>query len=149
MFVLPPHIGHILISNLKRKHNGFSLIELLIGLSCVVAIGAGAVFASHHISNMGKISACNSKISSLMLKVRTEYAAYKKFPENLLELKGETIESLTDPWGTTYEYVTGKDYFCIVSGGPNKSVETNTSSSFDSSKQLSGDDLGMCFVVEE
>lgn len=132
-----------------KRFGGFSFLEIIMALSCVVAISCSAVFISHHISNTGKISACNSKISALMLKVRTEYGAYGVFPEKLLDLKGETKESLQDPWGNTYKYVAGKDYFCIVSGGADKNIQTDTSVPFENSKKLSGDDIGMCFIVEE
>lgn len=128
-----------------RKRSAFSFIEITLALFFITCMASGAMFVSSHIKGLGDISAAKSRVSALGLKVREYYAIHDAFPATLESLSDEIPDTFIDPWGKSYSYKANDSFFVIVSGGPDKTVDTSLTDKFS---RPSGDDIGICLKIE-
>ena len=120
-------------------------MEITLALFFVTCMASGAMFVSSHIKGLGDVSAAKSRVSALGLKVREYYAIHDAFPATLESLPDEIPDTFIDPWGKIYSYKANNGFFVIVSGGPDKVIETSLTDKFSNPI---GDDIGICLKVE-
>lgn len=100
-----------------KKRKGFSMVEIMLALAVIIALGVGAFFAFNQVQQMRKIAQMNSDLDALAQGC----LAYEAMninslpPDSLSDLVGTAHDnfvtstkaedgSFTDPWGTEYVY---------------------------------------------
>ena len=110
-----------------KKRKGFSMVEIMLALAVIIALGVGAFFAFNQVQQMRKIAQMNSDLDALAQGC----LAYEAMninslpPDSLSDLVNglsadESVDgtahdnfvtstkaedgSFTDPWGTEYVY---------------------------------------------
>lgn len=96
-----------------KKRKGFSMVEIMLALAVIIALGVGAFFAFNQVQQMRKIAQMNSDLDALAQGC----LAYEAMninslpPDSLSDLVDNFVTStkaedgsFTDPWGTEYVY---------------------------------------------
>lgn len=97
-----------------KKRKGFSMVEIMLALAVIIALGVGAFFAFNQVQQMRKIAQMNSDLDALAQGC----LAYEAMninslpPDSLSDLVNGLFVtstkaedgSFTDPWGTEYVY---------------------------------------------
>ena len=127
--------------NLRRK--GFTFVEILVVLTCIVAMGTGAFYVAGQAMNYGRYSTARSDVATISTAVSQYYFEVGSMPANLDALTSKsgqygpwlTSDVLKDPWGNSYIFTNdaSNKKFTIKSGG--KSTSTSDDVSLSSSYQ--------------
>ena len=111
----------------KYKHKGFTFMEILVCLSCIVALGVGAFYVAGEALNYGRYNAAKADVAIISTAVSQYYFEMNAMPADLNALTSKSgqygpwlsSDALMDPWGNNYTFsndVTNKK-FTIKSGG--------------------------------
>ena len=117
--------GIFLDKNLRRK--GFTFMEILVCLSCIIALGVGAFYVAGEALNYGRYSTAKADIATISTAVSQYYFEMNAMPADLSVLTSKSSQYgpwlssdvLKDPWGNDYTFsndATNKK-FTIKSGG--------------------------------
>lgn len=110
-----------------RRRNGFSMVEIMVGLAIVIALGVGAFFAFNQVQQMRKMAQMNSDLdaivngclayesmninslppaalSDLVTGLTADESVDGSAHENFVTSIKATDGAFTDPWGTEYVY---------------------------------------------
>ena len=109
------------------RHKGFTFMEILVCLSCIVALGVGAFYVAGEALNYGRYNAAKADVAIISTAVSQYYFEMNAMPADLNALTSKSgqygpwlsSDALMDPWGNNYTFsndVTNKK-FTIKSGG--------------------------------
>ena len=115
----------------KSRHSGFTFVEVLVVLTCIVAMGTGAFYVAGQAMNYSRYSTAKADVATISTAVSQYYFEVGSMPANLNALTSKsgqygpwlTSDALKDPWGNTYTFsndATNKK-FTIKSGGKSTS----------------------------
>ena len=134
---------------MRTRESGFSMIELLIALSCVILMGTGVFLGSQNFLINGKYNKAKSNVAMISIVVNQYHSDVGSYPASLntLTSKNGTLGpwlnniALTDPWGTTYMYTYDdiNKKSAVWSYGANK--QNNSGANVPTS--FNGDDIGV------
>ena len=134
---------------MRTRESGFSMIELLIALSCVILMGTGVFLGSQNFLINGKYNTAKSNVAIISIAVNPYHSDVGNYPASLntLTSKNGTLGpwlnniALTDPWGTTYMYTYANinKKSAVWSYGANK--QNNSGANVPTS--FNGDDIGV------
>lgn len=130
------------------KKRGFSLIEMVVVISIIVALASGAFIVGNTVLQNGRFNAAKSEVSALSLAVSQYHFEIGSWPANLEALATAVgqygpwfdSESLADPWGHAFNYAINANgrQFAIWSNGAN-----GVNDSGNMPAQFIGDDVGI------
>lgn len=133
----------------SRKNKGFTLVELLITLGCLIALSAAVYPTASHFMALSKSSAAKNGAAAIATAINQYKYELDQYPDSLTDLTTSygqygpwvSASTLKDPWNTDYYYVFDADAgtFAVWSGGQNGSNETGTNVPND----FRGDDIGI------
>ena len=84
-----------------KKHNGFTLVELMVGVVIIGIIAAIATVTFQSFAEKARIKKAVSEISAIQTKIKG-YEAYEgSLPNSLSDLDDF---NMSDPWGNPYQY---------------------------------------------
>lgn len=136
-----------MITTATRKR-GFSLIEMVVVISIIVALASGAFIVGNSVLQNGKFNAARSEVAALSLAVSQYHFEVGSWPANLEALATAVgqygpwydSESLDDPWGHGFNYAINANgrQFAIWSNGAN-----GTNDSGNVPAQFVADDIGI------
>ena len=131
---------------LKRK--GFSLPEILVACTIIVALSSCAVATADNLMRTGRYNAAKASVASISLAVAKYRYETGSLPANLAALTNAvnnrgpwlTAAELVDPWNQSYNYYfpDGGTTYAVWSNGPDR---TNNSGS--PTANFSADDIGI------
>ena len=111
--------------NLRRK--GFTFVEILVCLSCIVALGVGAFYVAGEALNFGRYNTAKADVATISAAVSQYNFEMNAMPANLNALTSKSgqygpwlsSDALKDPWGNNYTFSndTTNKKFTIKSGG--------------------------------
>jgi general secretion pathway protein G len=99
--------GHkmIIINNLPsddcKKHRGFTLVELMVGVVIIGIIAAIATVTFQSFAEKARIKKAVSEITAIQTKIKG-YEAYEGSPPNSLSELDDF--NMSDPWENPYQY---------------------------------------------
>lgn len=125
-----------LCKNFRRK--GFSFVEILVCLSCIVALGTGAFYVAGNALRYSRFNTVKSDMAIISAAVSQYYFEVGSMPANLNALTSKngqygpwlTSDALNDPWGNAYIFrdLPGEKKFMIhcydSHGGPDLDLYT-------------------------
>lgn len=136
-----------MIATATRKR-GFSLIEMVVVISIIVALASGAFIVGNSVLQNGKFNAAKSEVAALGLAVSQYHFELEAWPGTLEALTTAVgqygpwldAESLSDPWGHAFNYAINANgrQFAIWSNGAN-----GTNDSGNIPAQFNSDDIGI------
>lgn len=109
------------------RHKGFTFMEIIVCLSCIVALGVGAFYVAGEALNYGRYNAAKADVAIISTAVSQYYFEMNDMPADLNALTSKSgqygpwlsSDALKDPWGNNYTFsndATNKK-FTIKSGG--------------------------------
>ena len=115
------------MNNKLQKHNGFTLIELMIALSIIIAMSTIAYNKTSDYMQTAKRAAAKTGATTIAQALTRYRFEMDKWPNDLQELtKGNktfgpwlSASDLKDPWNQHYSYSLQNKQICIWSNGPN------------------------------
>lgn len=121
----------------KARRRGFTFIEVLVVLTCIVAMGTGAFYVAGEAMNYSRYSTAKSDVATISTAVSQYYFEIGSMPANLNALTSKsgdygpwlTSDILKDPWGNDYTFsndATNKK-FTIKSGGKSTATDDDVS----------------------
>ena len=121
----------------KARRKGFSFVEILVVLTCIVAMGTGAFYVAGQAMNYSRYSTARSDVATISTAVSQYYFESGSMPANLDALTSKsgdygpwlTSDTLKDPWGNNYTFsndATNKK-FTIKSGGKSTATDDDVS----------------------
>ena len=121
----------------KARRKGFSFVEILVVLTCIVAMGTGAFYVAGQAMNYSRYSTARSDVATISTAVSQYYFEVGSMPANLNALTSKsgqygpwlTSDALKDPWGNNYTFsndATNKK-FTIKSGGKSTATDDDVS----------------------
>ena len=127
----------------KNRHKAFTFVELLVVLTCIIAMGTGAFYVAGQAMNYSRYSTARSEVAAISTAVSQYYFEVGSMPANLDALTSKndqygpwlTSDTLKDPWGNNYIFSNdaSNKKFTIKSGG--RSTSTSDDVSLSSSYQ--------------
>ena len=127
----------------KNRHKAFTFVELLVVLTCIIAMGTGAFYVAGQAMNYSRYSTARSDVATISTAVSQYYFELGAMPANLEALTSKidqygpwlTSDTLKDPWGNNYTFSNdaSNKKFTIKSDG--KSTSTSDDVSLSSSYQ--------------
>lgn len=138
--------------NSTRKHKGFTMVEIMIALAVIIALGVGAFFAFNQVQQMRKMAQMNedmnaivngclayeamninslppAALADLVTGLSADESVDGDAHENFVTSTKAEDGSFTDPWGTEYVYSqTDRTVSCTpndASGSPMATVTKN------------------------
>lgn len=141
-------VGKNTVAFFYRKKPGFTLVEILVACSIIVALAVGAVVVGGTILDNGRYNKAKTDVATISTAIsqyKFEHEAYPASLNTLLNKDGQygpylSSDILTDPWGNAYHFgvSTSTGRFAVWSNGHNKANDTGT---FNNA--ISGDDIGI------
>lgn len=114
-----------LCKNFRRE--GFTFMEILVCLSCIVALGVGAFYVAGEALNYGRYNTAKADVATISTAVSQYYFEMNAMPANLNALTTKSgqygpwlsSDALKDPWGNNYSFTNDatNKRFTINSGG--------------------------------
>lgn len=136
------------VAFLCRKKPGFTLVEILVACSIIVALAVGAMVVGGTILDNGRYNKAKTDVATISTAISQYKFEHEAFPAALANLTTKdgqygpylSNDILTDPWGNAYHYGvnTSTGRFAVWSNGHNKVNDTGT---FNNA--ISGDDIGI------
>jgi general secretion pathway protein G len=84
-----------------KRHRGFTLVELMIGVVIIGIIGAIATMVFQLFAEKARIKKAASEIASIQTEIKIFETTSGSLPASLADInKGNFL----DPWGNTYRY---------------------------------------------
>lgn len=127
----------------KNRRRGFTFVELLVVLTCIIAMGTGAFYVAGQAMNYSRYSTARADVATISTAVSQYYFEVGSMPANLDALTSKsgqygpwlTSDVLKDPWGNSYTFTNdaSNKKFTIKSGG--KSTGTSDDVSLSGSYQ--------------
>lgn len=119
------------------RHKGFTFMEILVCLSCIVALGVGAFYVAGEALNYGRYNAAKADVAIISTAVSQYYFEMNDMPADLNALTSKSgqygpwlsSDALKDPWGNNYTFsndATNKK-FTIKSGGRSSATSDDVS----------------------
>lgn len=132
--------------NIKNKHKGYTIVELIVCLGVIMLLAYGAVIGVNHYYTAGRYNTVRSDLSVISMAVSKYRFEKGSYPADLNALTVRvapygpwlTKEFLEDPWGNTYHYSFGNESYAVWSCGANKANNSGNPLTFG----FSGDDIG-------
>lgn len=138
-----------------KRRKGFTLIELMVALGCLITIGYFAYLGIHNIIVFSKASAAKAGAANLagaVIKYKYEIGAFPSSLQSLTNKKpgfsqyGPWIvqTDLKDPWGReyNYSYSTANNQYAIWSNGSDGRDDSGGGGE-KITNDISGDDQGL------
>lgn len=131
---------------MAKKHRGFTLIEILVACSIIIALAVGAVNLSSNWLAAGRYNKTRADVAAISLAISQYRLEMNVLPTRLSDLTTKSgnfgpwlsNDALTDTWKQSYQYYKNGNSYAVWSCGPNK---TNNSGS--SPTTFKGDDIGV------
>ena len=94
-------------SKMEHHFQGFTIIELLIAITVLIALSAIAIqqFGSYRTS--GDINLAVTQLRTISNQIQSHKVNNERFPASLSEIKPQV--NMTDPWGRSYQYLNIED----------------------------------------
>lgn len=94
------------------RHKGFTFMEILVCLSCIVALGVGASYVAGEALRYSRYNTARSDMAIISAAVSQYYFEVGSMPANLNALTSKngqygpwlTSDALKDPWGNAYVF---------------------------------------------
>lgn len=153
---IPAEGGEKMNSTLKNKlsvvlychKKGFSLVEIMVVLGMIVALGTSAIFVGRNYLESGRYSTAKADVSAIAIAVSQYKFEMEEYPQTLnvmtqkVEQYGPWLheDSLKDPWDRDYQYSfdESNNSFAVWSYGPD-----GTNASGSNPTEFTGDDIGI------
>lgn len=121
----------------KLRHKGLTFMEILVCLSCIIALGVGAFYVAGEALNYGRYNAAKADVAIISTAVSQYYFEMNDMPADLNALTSKigqygpwlSSDALKDPWGNNYTFsndATNKK-FTIKSGGRSSATSDDVS----------------------
>lgn len=125
--VSPIGKGQVISLGKNCRHKGFTFMEILVCLSCIVALGVGAFYVAGEALNFGRYNTAKADVATISAAVSQYNFEMNAMPANLNALTSKSgqygpwlsSDALKDPWGNNYTFSndTTNKKFTIKSGG--------------------------------
>ena len=92
---------------MRRYSQGFTLIEVLIAITVIIALGAIAIQQLGSYRTAGDIGLAVTQLRSLANQIQSHKLNNEKFPTSLSDLLPQV--TMSDPWGRSYQYLNIED----------------------------------------
>lgn len=147
--MLPRYIKSWFFNAKNHAVKGFTLIEVLIVLGCLIALSAALYPTADNFMSLSKVNAAKNGAAAIATAINQYNFEIAQYPDNLSDLttaQGQygpwtTAATLKDPWNKNYNYTfnEAERSFAVWSSGQNGRNESgaNVSTGF------SGDDIGI------
>jgi len=134
-----------------KKNKGFTLIELMVAISIIIAMGAVAMVNIATYLRGGRIAQTRSNIAIIASAIDRYRYMHGELPNSLATMTAAnangnnrpllTSDDINDAWGNTYHYTytSAEDEYAIWSNGPDLINNSGT----DMPGSFNGDDIGL------